>query len=283
MKISIITRILLITTIIFLHIIFTLMCITISNFFYDNNLHNLDSVNFTRLSHNSLFNSCTYLNCKTNYGLTIFIDISFTGILFFQSIFFISKSFCYNLFKYFSKANSYFVIYFAKIISYSSITMSAFLFQPLNHIEGFVFNVDDFIREYWRYAIILIGIAMMVLTLPFHFISNDVLGTKTLFALLRGKDIDEPYEMLFNKSVILHICRNPFRGGVLLFTFGLSGKWDLGKIIYYVLFSVNIIIESINEEIYYIQSYRNYSMYYKSIPNRFFGVKKYELNREKIN
>ena len=89
LHISPFTRIGLIFLLLSLHFIFFIMTISMFNFFFDHPKYNFDFINFTRASYNNLFNSCTYLNCKSSYTTTIFIDISFTFILFFQSIFFI--------------------------------------------------------------------------------------------------------------------------------------------------------------------------------------------------
>lgn len=281
LHISPFTRIGLIFLLLSLHFIFFIMTISMFNFFFDHPKYNFDFINFTRASYNNLFNSCTYLNCKSSYTTTIFIDISFTFILFFQSIFFISKSFRFSLFKYFSKSNSYFVIYTSKLIQFSSFAMSIFLFQPLNYVKPFVIDLTNYLHSFWLYIPLFIGIAMIALTLSHHVIDNDELGTKLLFSLITNRDVEEPSEMLFGRNVIYHISRNPFRGGVMIVALFISPRWNLGKVIYAILFILTIIVESFNEEIFYYQNYSNYRMYYKSIKSRFYGMTVYKLVKDK--
>lgn len=281
LNISPLTRIGLILLLISLHFIFFIMTISGINFFFDHPKYNLDMINFTRASYNNLFNSCTYLNCKSTYTTTIFIDIGFTFILFFQSIFFISKSFRFTLFKYFSKSNSYFVIYTSKLIQFSSYTMSIFLFQPLDYVKPFIFELTDYIHSFWLYIPLFIGITMIILTISHHVIDNDELGTKLLFNLITNRDIEDPCEMLFGRNVIYNISRNPFRGGVMIVAVCISPRWNLGKLIYVLLFIASIIVESINEEIFYYQNFSNYRMYYKSIKSRFYGMTVYKLVKDK--
>ena len=278
MQLPIFHRLCLICTIVLHDIMFALLCLIGINFYFDNAVLNLDMFNITRVSRNEMFNMCSFIECRKNFKTPLFINISMTLCLCFQSVFFVNKNLRERIMDNHCSCNTlYYCIYIPKIISYFSYIMTMLIYQPLHSLNYLNVDIGYYIRDIWLYLIVCVGVVMIVLSLQLHLITNDELGLKLLVKLIMNKDVNTPEEALIGKGVIFHMCRNPFRGGVMLVMLFINSKWDIGKMVYTVLILVSIVIESMNEEIFYYKKYSFYKAYYTSIKSRFYGITQHKI------
>lgn len=252
---------------------YILTAIFFLNFIIDSPNLNMDYFKLTRMSKNFSFDLCSYFECqkKDSNSLTYMVafNIGMLLLLFFQAIFLISKSFRAILLKNCYRWQVYYCIILQRVLYNFMIIMSIMLFQPISLYE---YDLSNNIRNIWFILASLVGVLMMVLTLKYHVVVNDVLGIQLLFKLLTGKEIKAPDEQLFGRDKIYHICRNPYRGGLFLLVLFANSTWNVGKIIYIMIFIFFMYVESANEEIYYYQKFEQYKWYVNSITNKFYGI-----------
>lgn len=273
-------RICLIVVIVILNAMWLTLCVVGVNFYFDNENFNMDTMNIPRLSKNTLFNMCSFIECRKNYKTSLFINITMTTTLCFQSVFFINKHLRERIIDNYSSFNTqYFCIYIPKLISYFSYTMTMLLHQPLHAIHHMHIDMTHYIRSQWFFIPLSVAVMMIVSSLQLHVGVNDELGWKLLVKLIRNDEVPLPEEAVIGKGEVFHVCRNPFRGGVVLLMVFANGRWDVGKVVHCGLVGIAIVVESMNEEVYYYQRFEFYKRYMRSVKRRFFGVKRYEIEK----
>ena len=253
------------------HVLFILLILFYFNFHLDSQTYNLDYFGITRLSKNPHFTLCSIIDCRFSPIWLSIVNIIILFVLFTQEVIFTNK----NIKSIFIKRCPSDFIYFPKLISRFisslSLIMSIMLYQPTTYEWSFHFDFANYIRPIWFTIPFLIGFIQCLKGVIYLIGWNDKLCTKVMWNAIVGKGIPKLGEYIHGDGIYLKM-RSPFRGGVVIMAFFINLKWNIGRVIYYVLFWFCLYVEAVNEDRYYFERHESYRKYMKEVKMLFFNV-----------
>lgn len=253
------------------HVLFILLILFYFNFHLDSKKYNLDYFGITRLSKNPHFTLCSVIDCRFSPFWLCSVNVIILIVLFTQEVIFTNK----NIKSIFIKRCPSDFIYFPKLISRFisslSLIMSLMLYQPTKYKWSFHLDFSKYIRPIWFTFPFLIGLIQCLKSVIYLIGWNDKLCTKVMWNAIVGKGIPKLGEYIHGDGIYLKM-RSPFRGGVIIMAFFINMKWDIGRVIYYLLFYFCLDVEAVNEDRYYFEKHQSYRKYMKEVKNLFFNV-----------
>ena len=244
------------------------------NFLIDSKTINLDKIGFTRLGKNTHFSLCSIHSCVDGWQSSFIFNSIICFVLLFQEVVVSSKWMRQTFLKRAIGDFLFYPKYVIRFITLFNFSMLHMLYQPMN-FEYLEIYPKLYLEEYFHPAFLfiplLIGLYLIFSSLYFHIVLNDELGIFLMKKIFKGEPIHRLGDYLYGYNIYFKI-RSPFRAGLMLLSISINPVWDLGRLIYTLLFWFAMYVEGINDDRFYFDQYDEYKEYIKKVPCRFFDL-----------